>query len=48
MDIVKLAMILGPLLGATASYLIEGVIGATSGFVIPIVLLVVAWLVGGR
>jgi hypothetical protein len=44
MDIVKLAMILGPLLGA--AYLIEGVTGATSGFVIPIGPLVVAWLVG--
>ena len=48
MDIVKLAMIIGPLLGTAASYLIEGVTGATSGFVIPIGPLVVAWLVGGR
>jgi hypothetical protein len=48
MDIVKLAMILGPLLGAAASYFIEGVTGAISGFVIPIGPLVVAWLVGGR
>ena len=36
MDIVQLAMILVPLLGAAAGYLIEGVTGATSGFVIPI------------
>jgi hypothetical protein len=48
MDIVQLAMILVPLLGAAAGYLIEGVTGATSGFVIPIGPLVVAWLVGGR
>jgi hypothetical protein len=39
MDIVQLAMILVPLLGAAAGYLIEGVTGATSGFVIPIGLL---------
>ena len=48
MDIVQLAMILGPLLGAAAGYLIDGVTGATSGFVIPIGPLVVAWLVGDR
>jgi len=48
MDILQLAMILGPLLGAAAGYLIEGVTGATSGFVIPIGPLAVAWLVGGR
>ena len=46
MDIVQLAMILVPLPGAAAGYLIEGVNGATSVFVIPIGLLVVAWLVG--
>ena len=33
---------------AAAGYLIEGVTGATSGFVIPIGPLQVAWLVGGR
>lgn len=48
MDIVQLAIVLGPLLGAAAGYLVDGVTGATSGFVIPIDPLVVAWLVGGR
>ncbi len=48
MDILQLAILLGPLLGAAAGYLVDGITGATSGFVIPIGLLVVAWLVGGR
>jgi hypothetical protein len=48
MDIVHLAIMLAPLLGAAAGYLIDGVTGATSGFVIPIGPLVVAWLAGGR
>ena len=48
MNIVQLAIMLGPLLGAAAGYLVDGVTGATSGFVIPIGPLVVAWLVGGR
>ena len=48
MDIGQVPMILGPLLVVAAGYLIEGVSGATSGFVIPIGPLVVAWLVGGR
>jgi hypothetical protein len=48
MDIVHLAFMLGPLLGAAAGYLVNGVTGATSGFVIPMGPLVVAWLVGER
>jgi hypothetical protein len=48
MDILQLAILLGPLLGAAAGYLVDGITGATSGFVIPIGPLVVAWLVGGR
>jgi hypothetical protein len=48
MDIMQLAILLGPLLGAAAGYLVDGITGATSGFVIPIGPLVVAWLVGGR
>jgi len=48
MYILQLAILLGPLLGAAAGYLIDGITGATSGFVIPIGPLVVAWLVGGR
>jgi hypothetical protein len=48
MDIVHLAFMFGPLLGAAAGYLVNGVTGATSGFVIPMGPLVVAWLVGRR
>jgi hypothetical protein len=48
MDIVHLAFTFGPLLGAAAGYLVDGVTGATSGFMIPIGPLVVAWLVGER
>jgi hypothetical protein len=48
MYILQLAILLGPLLGAAAGYLVDGITGATSGFVIPIGPLVVAWLVGGR
>ena len=48
MDIMQLAILLGPLLGAAAGYLVDGATGAMSGFVIPIGPLVVAWLVGGR
>ena len=47
MDIVQLAIVLGPLLGAAVGYFIDGTTGATSGFVIPIGPLVVAWLLGG-
>ena len=36
MNIVQLAIMLGPLLGAAAGYLVDGETGATSGFVIPI------------
>jgi len=48
MDIVQLAFMLGPLLGAAAGYLVDGGTGATAGFVIPTGPLVVAWLFGGR
>ena len=48
MDIVHLALMLGPLLGAAAGYLLDGVTGATSGFVIPMGPVVVAWLFGER
>jgi hypothetical protein len=49
MGIVQLvAFMVGPLLGAAAGYVIDGVTGATSGFVIPVGPLVVAWLFGGR
>ena len=48
MAVVHLAFMFGPLLGAAAGYLVDGVTGATSGFMIPIGPLVVAWLVGER
>jgi hypothetical protein len=48
MDIVHLAFMVGPLLGAAAGYLVDGVTGATSGFVIPMGPLVLVWLFGGR
>jgi hypothetical protein len=48
MDIVHLAFMVSPLLGAAAGYLVDGITGATSGLVISIGPLVVAWLFGGR
>jgi hypothetical protein len=48
MDFLQVAFMLGPLLGAAAGYLVDGGTGATSGFVIPMGPLVVAWLFGDR
>ena len=48
MYIAQMVFMFGPVLGAAAGYLIDGITGATSGFVIPIGPLVVAWLLGGR
>ena len=48
MDIAQLALMVGPLLGAGVGYLVYGIIGATTGLVIPMGPLVVAWLFGGR
>lgn len=48
MDIAQLALMFGPLLGAAAGYLIDGMAGAASGFVVPIGPLVLAWLFGER
>jgi hypothetical protein len=48
MDIANLAFTVGPLLGAAAGYLVDNITGATSGFVVLIGPLVVAWLFGGR
>ena len=48
MDIVHLTFMLGTLLGAAAGYLVDGVSGATAGFVISIGPLVLAWLFGGH
>ena len=48
MDIVQLALMVSPLLGAAARYLVDGITGAAAGFVIPIGPLVVMGLFGGR
>ena len=47
MAIVRLAFMFGPLLGAAAGYLVDGIPGATSGFLIPMGPAGVAWLSGG-
>ena len=47
MDIVRLAVMVSPLLGAAAGYLVDGLTGATSGFLIPMGPAVVAWLYRG-
>jgi hypothetical protein len=47
MDIVHLALLVSPLLGAAADYLVDGATGATSGFLTPMGPAVGAWLSGG-
>jgi hypothetical protein len=47
MDLVHLAVMVSPLLGAAIGYLVDGLTGATSGFLIPMGPAVVAWLSGG-
>jgi hypothetical protein len=47
MDIAPLAFRVSPLLGAASGYLVDGMTGATSGFLIPMGPAVVAWLFGG-
>jgi hypothetical protein len=47
-DIVRKAFMFCPVLGAAAGYLVDGVTGATAGFLIPMGPLVLAWLFGGR
>jgi len=47
MAVVYLAFMFGPLLGAAAGYLVDGVAGATSGFLIPMGPAVVVWLSEG-
>ena len=47
MEIVNLILILGPLVGAAAGYLVDGAAGAMSGVAIPIGPLILAWLFGG-
>jgi hypothetical protein len=48
MDIVLGALSFAPLLGAAAGYLVDGLTGATTGFVIPTGPLIVMWLFGPR
>jgi hypothetical protein len=48
MDLAQKAFMFCPVLGAAAGYLVDGVTGATSGFLIPMGPLVVAWLFGER
>ena len=47
-DIVQKAFMFCPVLGAAAGYLVDGVTGATSGFLIPTGPLIVMWLFGTR
>ncbi len=47
MAIVHLAFMFGPLLGAAAGYLVDGITGATAGFLIPMGPAIVAGLFGG-
>ena len=48
MDIVQLALMVSPLPGAAGGYLVDGITGATAGFVIPMRPLVVMGLFGRR
>lgn len=48
MDVVQRVFMLCPVLGAVAGYLVDGVTGATSGFLIPLGPLVMVWLFGVR
>lgn len=47
-DIVQKACMFGPVLGAAAGYLVDGITGATSGFLIPLGPLIVTWFFGTR
>lgn len=47
MGIAHLAVMVSLLLGAGAGYLVDGLTGATSGFLIPMGPAVAAWLSGG-
>jgi hypothetical protein len=46
MDTVRRIFMFSPLLGAVLGYLVDGVAGATSGFVIPAGPLVLGWVFG--
>lgn len=47
-DIVRRGFMLFPVLGAAVGYLVDGLTGATSGFLIPMGPSVVVWLFGAR
>jgi hypothetical protein len=42
------ALVLFPVIGAAAGYLLDGVVGAASGLLIPLGPLLLAWLLGSR
>jgi hypothetical protein len=42
------ALGLPPVVSAAAGYLLDGVVGAASGLLIPLRLLILAWLLGTR
>jgi hypothetical protein len=44
MEKARALVMLLPLVGAVAGYLIDGAVGATSGFVIPLGPLLMAWI----
>ena len=44
MEIIQLALMAFPVLGAAAGYLVDGVTGATSGFLVPLGPLIMVWL----
>jgi hypothetical protein len=47
MEIVQLAFMAFPILGALAGYALDGLSGATSGFVVPLGPLIMVWLFKG-
>ncbi|MGH7400694.1 MAG: hypothetical protein ACRELW_24485 [Candidatus Rokuibacteriota bacterium] len=48
MDITQRVCMLFPVLGAAVGYLVDGLTGATSGFLIPMGPSVMVWLFGAR
>jgi hypothetical protein len=47
-EIVRWAFTFCPVFGAAVGYLVDGVTGATSGFLVPVGPLVLVWLFGAR
>jgi hypothetical protein len=48
MDIAHWIFMLCPVLGALVGYLVDGMTGATSGFLIPVGPLMMAWIFESR